>query len=81
MALPFNVVVVPAHIAVVPEAIAIVGVTTGFTVIVILFEVAVAGLLQFAFDVMTTRTTSLLFKVVEVKVGESVPTFVPFTFH
>ena len=53
----------------------------GFTVMVILLDVAGLPVAQVAFDVSTQVTTSLLFKVAEVNVVELVPLFVPFTFH
>lgn len=54
----------------------------GFTVIVILLDVAGEPLKQgVAFDVITQVITSPLFNVVLVYVGELVPTLPPFTFH
>ena len=54
----------------------------GFTVMVKLFEVAGEPVKQgVAFDVRIQVTTSPLFNADEVKVGESVPTFDPFTCH
>jgi hypothetical protein len=57
------------------------GVTTGFTVIVIAFEVTVAGLAQVALLVRIHVTTWVLVKVLVVKVGLFVPAFTPFTRH
>ena len=57
------------------------GTTTGFTVIVMLLEVAVVGLAQAALLVKTHVTTCVLVSVVVVKVVLLVPTFPPFTFH
>ena len=71
----------PLQILVVLAATVTAGVSTGSTVVVIAFEVAVAGLLHAAFEVTTTRTISVLFKLFVIKVGESIPAFVPFTFH
>jgi hypothetical protein len=71
----------PAQILVALAATLTVGVTIAVTTVVKAFEVAVSGVLQPAFEVITTRTTSALFKVVVLKLGESVPAFVPFTFH
>ncbi len=56
------------------------GTSVELTVMVIALEVAVSGEAQTAFEVMTTVTTSLLFKVVEVKVAP-VPALLPFTCH
>jgi hypothetical protein len=55
------------------------GITKGVTVTEILFEIAVEGEEQVAFEVRTQVTASLLFKVEE-KV-EPVATLLPFTFH
>ena len=57
------------------------GTGAGVTVIGIAVLVAVSGDAQIAFDVITTVTLSLLFKVVEEKTGLFVPTFAPFTLH
>ena len=57
------------------------GTGAGNTVIVTPVLVAVVGAAQVALDVMTTVTTSLLFKTDDVKVGLLVPALVPFTFH
>ena len=55
---------------------------SGFTVIVIAFDVAGDPVRHgLAFDVIKTVTTSLLFKVVVVNVALLVPTLPPFTFH
>ena len=58
----------PAHSGLVPDVSEIVteGVTTGFTVIVIPLDVAVAGLAQVAVDVITQVTTWPLVNVVVV---------------
>jgi hypothetical protein len=56
-------------------------VTDAFTVIVIPFEVAVAGLAQAAFEVNTHVTTCPFVKVVDVNVELLVPAFTPSTFH
>ena len=72
---------VPGQIA--PDGLATMltdGVTTGFTVIVIVFEVAVVGETQLAFEVIITLTTSPIFSEDEVKVAP-VPTLAPFTCH
>jgi hypothetical protein len=58
------------------------GTTTGFTVMVMVFEVALVGDAHGAVDVIITLTTSLLLSVVVVKVeAVAPPTFVPFTCH
>ena len=62
-------------------AMEIVGVTTGFTVMVMELDVTVAGLTQEALLVITQVTTLLLASVVDVKVVELVPVFTPLTFH
>jgi len=76
-----KVTLVPAQI--IPEGLAAMlteGVKLVVTLIVIAFDVAVAGEAQVALEVMITVTTSLLFSVVEVKVAP-VPALVPFTCH
>lgn len=57
------------------------GITVAVTTMVILFEVAVVGEAQGELDVMITVITSPLLNVVEVKVGELVPAFIPFICH
>jgi hypothetical protein len=76
-----NVTLAPTQIFVVLGETVTEGVTGTETIIVTAFEVALAGDAQFAFDVITTVTTSPLFNEVEVNDGELVPTFVVFTFH
>ena len=61
--------------------IEIVGVTAGFTVIVIAFESAEVGLAQFALLFSTQVTIRPFVRVVVVNVGLFVPTFTPFTLH
>lgn len=58
----------PAHIGLLPAVIAIdtEGTTTGFTVIVMLFDVAVVGEAHVALDVRTHVTICPLVNVVEV---------------
>ena len=54
----------------------------GFTVVVILFDVAGDPVKHgVAFDVITTLTTSLFASVVVVNVALFVPVFTPFSFH
>ncbi len=81
---------VAVNVTDVPEQIAPVGnaamLTVGAelleTLIVMAFEVAVAGDAQFAFDVITTVITSLLTKAVLVYVEAVAPAIVvPFFFH
>ena len=62
-----NVTEEPAHVGLVPDVIAIVtdGVTLGFTVIVIVLDVTVAGLAQVAFEVILQLTISPLANVVD----------------
>ncbi len=54
---------------------------TELEVIVIVLLVAVAGATQAALDVMITVTRSLLLSELEIKFGELVPAFTPFTCH
>ena len=61
-------------------AILTAGVTEPLTVIVTELDVAVGTVAQFAVDVITHVTISLLFKLVLVNVAP-VPEFTPFTFH
>lgn len=56
------------------------GVTVGVTDIVIVFEVAVVGETQAAFEVIITVTLSPLLNVVDVNV-DPVPALLPFTCH
>lgn len=57
------------------------GVTAGFTVIVMVLELAVAGLAQVAFEVIVQVTVCPFVSVDVVYVAALVPTFEPFTFH
>ena len=70
----------PEHIEVVGEVIVTVGVTLE-VVIAMGLLVAVNGLAQGSLLVITTVTTSPLFKIPVVKVGLLVPAFNVFTFH
>ena len=76
-----NVTEAPVQIAVALATIETAGITTGFTVIEILFDVADAGEAQVLLDVMITVTASPLFKVEEENVDEFVPTLLPLTCH
>ena len=76
-----NVTDCPVQMVDVAVAIDTDGVTDAVTVMVIVFDVAVTGVAQVAFDVIITVTKSELFNVVEVKVEEFVPTLPPFTCH
>ena len=71
----------PAQMLLALAAIETEGLTVVFTTIVVLFEVAVTGDAQFEFEVNITVTTSLLARVVEVKVAEFVPAEFPLIFH
>jgi hypothetical protein len=66
MAVAVNVIEPPAHSGFVPDVIAIVtdGVSTGFTVIAIELDVAIAELTQLAFEVITHVITSVFANVV-----------------
>ena len=75
-----NVTLLPAQIDVELAAIATEGVTE-LVVIPIALEVAVAVVVQFAFDVMITVTWSLFASELVVNVGELVPAFTPFICH
>ena len=70
----------PEQIDVELAAIATEGVTE-LVVIPITLEVAVAVVVQFAFDVMITVTWSLFASELVVNVGELVPAFTPFICH
>ena len=77
-----NVTLVPAQM--VEEGLAAMLTLTGkfgFTVIVMLLDVAGFPVAQVALDVSTHVTTSPLFNAVVVNVVELVPLLVPFTFH
>ena len=76
-----KVILLPAQIDVVDAAILTNGVTE-LAVTVMALDVAVGVVVQPALLVITTVTTSLLFKVVVVKVTPVCPaTLVPFTCH
>ena len=53
----------------------------GFTVIVMVFDVAGFPVAQVALDVRTHVTNCPFVKVVTENVGLLIPTFTPFTFH
>ena len=72
---------VPAQIVVAEAAILTEAFKIGFTVIVMLFDVAGFPVTQVNEEVNTTVTTSLLANVVVVKVGLLVPTGEPLTRH
>ena len=77
-----NVTLVPAQMVV--DGLAAILTLTGkfgFTVIVIVFDVAGLPVAHVAFDVNTHVTVFPFVKVVVVNVGEFVPAFTPFTFH
>ncbi len=54
---------------------------TELEVIVIALLIAVVGTAQAALDIMITVTRSLLLRELEIKFGELVPAFTPFTCH
>lgn len=74
---------IPEHIGLVPavNAMETDGVKLAATTIVIAFDVAVTGLAQARFEVITHVTICPLVNVLVVKVGLLVPAFTPFTFH
>ena len=57
------------------------GTAVGFTFIVILFETAVVGLTQVAFDIKVQVTTCPSDNVAVVNMELFVPALTPFTFH
>ena len=69
------------HTELEPVLIVIVGVAVEPTAMVMVFELAVAGSAQEAFDVRTQATTSLLLRVVLVNDELLVPTLFPFICH
>ena len=71
----------PAQILVALAAIVTAGTTTGSTVMVTGFEVAVVGEAQAAFEVITQVTTSPLARDEFGYAALLVPTFPPFSFH
>jgi hypothetical protein len=77
-----KVTLVPEQMA--PDGLAAIlteGTTVLVTVIVIVFEVAVTGLAQVAFDVITQLIVLPLVSVLLTKVGVLFPVFPPFNFH
>jgi hypothetical protein len=72
---------VPEQIVDDDAAIATVGVTEELTVTVTVFDVAGLEEIHVSLDVRIQVTTSLLAKVVEVKLGLFVPAFTPLTCH
>ena len=78
-----NVTLAPEHI-VLPlalDAMLTLAGKLGFTVVVMLFDVAGDPVAHVAFDVITTLTASLFASVVVVNVALFVPAFTPFSFH
>lgn len=75
-----NVMLVPAQIVLVPAMETLTG-RFGFTVMLMVFEVAGLPVGQVALEVTTQVTAFPFARVVEVKVLEFVPTFPPFIFH
>jgi hypothetical protein len=78
-----NVAEAPAHSGFVPvvSAIDTEGVTVELTVIVIEFELTLAGLAHVAFEVIVQLTTCPFVKEDVAKVALLVPAFPPFIFH
>ena len=72
---------VPAQILVVDPAMEIEGGNSGFTIIVTLLLVAVAGVAQTASELRIQEIISPLFSVLSVKLLLFVPTLAPFFFH
>jgi hypothetical protein len=72
-----------AHAGLLPVVSAMLtdGVTTGFTVMVMLFDVAVVEDAQAAFEVITQLTTSLLASELLLYVEAPLPTLLPLSFH
>jgi len=80
-ALAVKVTAVPAQTLVVSAVMVTEATATGFTVILILFEVAVPAVTQLRLVVSTQVTASPLFRLSLLKVLEFVPAFEPFTAH
>lgn len=72
---------VPLHILLLEAVIEIAGVTTGFTVVLITFELAVFGEAQVLAEVITHQILSLFAKPAVLYVMLFPPTLIPFTFH
>ena len=74
--------VVPAQIGLAGLAVTVTeGTTVGVMATTIVLEVSVVGEAQGSFDVRITLMVSLLLKVEELKLGELLPAFTPFTCH
>lgn len=71
----------PAQIVVAVALILVLGVTTGETVMVMLFELAVVCVTQLALLVSTQLTTAPFARLLVVNEAELVPALLPFTFH
>ena len=78
---PVKVTCWPAQIEAVDWLIVTVGTTLGFTVIVAPVPSAVVGEAHIALEVNITDTTSLLPRLLLIKVLVPVPVFTPFTLH
>ena len=76
-----KVTVSPVQIVVELALAVIVGVTTGLTVITTLFDVALIGEAQAAFEVNIAETTSPFASVAELKFALFVDCATPFTYH
>jgi hypothetical protein len=76
-----NVTDVPLQMVVCEAEIETEGVTLGFTVMLMVLLLAVAGEAQVVLEVMVTCTFAPFVKLLDVKVGELVPAAEPFTVH
>jgi hypothetical protein len=76
-----KVTLVPAQIGFAEAAMLTLAGKTGFTVMVMVFEVAGLPEAQGAFEVITTETVFPLAKAALVYVGLLVPTLAPFSLH
>ena len=76
-----NTTLVPAQMVVAEAPMFTDGVTDVVTIIVIALLVAVGEVAQVRLPVITTVTTSLLFKEDDEKILLLVPALLPFTFH
>ena len=76
-----NVTFVPGQMVVELAAMLTLAGKFGFTVIVMVLDVAGLPVAQVALDVNTQVTVFPFVNVADVNVGEFVPAFTPFTFH
>jgi hypothetical protein len=73
--------VVPLHTLFALEAMLMLGVTIGFTAMLMLFELTTVEVAQATVEVKLQVTTSPFASVVVVKLGLLLPAFIPFTLH